>query len=127
MADRSGLTLAMSMAMEDCGISWNTHDPGVVRTHLAVSIANGADCLADLAALKEQEELLGPVASVATAWRAIQATCSVELRAIPKAVAVARQKVWAAAPPMGEIVIDFDASLLTAHSEKEDAASTYSC
>lgn len=117
----------MSMAMEDCGISWNTHEPGVVPTHLAVSIANGADCLADLAALKEQEELLGPVASVATAWRAIQATCSVELRAIPKAVAVARQKVWAAAPPMGEIVIDFDAALLTAHSEKEDAASTYSC
>ncbi len=125
MADRSGLTLAMSKAMDDCGISWHTHDPGVVLTHLGIAIADGADCLADLAALKEQEELFGPVASVATAWRAIQATCSAELRAIPKALAAAREKVWAAAPPMGEIVIDFDATLVTAHSEKEDAASTY--
>ncbi len=125
MADRSGLTLAMSTAMDDCGISWHTHDPGVVLTHLAIAIADGADCLADMAALREHDELLGPVASVATAWRAVQATCVAELRAIPKAVALARQKVWAAAPPMGEIVIDFDATLVTAHAEKEDAASTY--
>jgi Transposase DDE domain group 1 len=125
MADRSGLTLAMSKAMDDCGISWHTHDPGVVLTHLAIAIADGADCLADIAALRQQDELLGPVASVATAWRAVQATCVAELRAIPQAVAVAREKVWAAAPPMGELVIDFDATLVTAHSEKEDAASTY--
>jgi len=45
----------MSVAMEDCGINWHTHDPGVVLTHLAVAIADGADCLADIAALKEQE------------------------------------------------------------------------
>jgi hypothetical protein len=125
MADRSGLTLAMSKAMDECGISWHTHDPGVVLTHLAIAIADGADCLADIAALREQDELFGPVASVATAWRAVQATCAAELRAIPKAVALAREKVWAAAPPMGELVIDFDATLVTAHSEKEDAASTY--
>ena len=125
MADRSSLTSAMSEAMEECGIAWRTHDPGVVLTHLAIAIADGADCLADLAALREQEELFGPVASVATAWRAVQATCAAELRAIPAAVALAREKVWAAAPAMGEIVIDFDATLVTAHSEKEDAASTY--
>ena len=99
VADRSGLTLAMSEAMDECGIDWHTHDPGVVLTHLAIAIADGADCLADMAALKEQEDLFGPVASVATAWRAIQATCAAELRAIPKAVARAREKVWAAAPP----------------------------
>jgi hypothetical protein len=28
--------------MADCGISWNTHDPGVVLTHLVVAIADGA-------------------------------------------------------------------------------------
>src|ERR1035441_3922558 len=54
LADRSGLTEAMSVAMEDCGINWHTHDPGVVLTHLAVAIADGADCLADVASLKEQ-------------------------------------------------------------------------
>jgi hypothetical protein len=59
LADRSGLTEAMSVAMEDCGINWHTHDPGVVLTYLAVAIADGADCLADIAALKEQEDLFG--------------------------------------------------------------------
>src|ERR1022692_2378768 len=95
LADRSGLTEAMSVAMEDCGISWHTHDPGVVLTHLAVAIADGADCLADMAALREQSELFGPVASIATAWRAVEATASLELRRIPKAVAAAREIVWA--------------------------------
>ncbi len=92
LADRSGLTEAMSVAMADCGINWHTHDPGVVLTHLAVAIADGADCLADIAALKEQEDLFGPVASVATAWRAVHATASVELRAIPVALATARAR-----------------------------------
>ena len=90
LADRSGLTEAMSGAMAECGINWHTHDPGVVLTHLAVAIADGADCLADIAALKEQEELFGPVASVATAWRAVHATAVFELRAIPLALATAR-------------------------------------
>jgi hypothetical protein len=63
LADRTGLTLAMSEAMDGCGISWHTHDPGVVLTHLAVAIADSADCLSDLAALREDTELFGPVAS----------------------------------------------------------------
>ncbi len=125
LADRSGLTRAMSVAMSECGISWHTHDPGVVLTHLGVAIADGADCLADLAALKEQEDLFGPVASVATAWRAIQATTSVEQRAIPGALSEARERVWNAYPPVGPLVLDFDSTLVTSHSEKEDAAPTY--
>jgi hypothetical protein len=125
LADRSGLTAAMSVAMEDCGISWHTHDPGVVLTHLAVAIADGADCLADMAALKEQEDLFGPVASVATAWRAVHATAVFELRAIPIALATARARVWAAEPPAGPMIWDFDSTLLNVHSEKEDAAATY--
>ena len=125
LADRSGLTEAMSGAMEDCGISWHTHDPGVVLTHLAVAIADGADCLADIAALKEQEGLFGPVASVATAWRAVHATAVFELRAIPLALATARARVWAAEPPVGPMIWDFDSTLVNVSSEKEDAAATY--
>jgi len=125
LADRSGLTLAMSKAMGSCGISWHTHDPGVVLTHLAVGIADGADCLSDLGALRENAALFGPVASVPTAWRALQATSSTELCAIPVAVAAARAKVWAASPPGPSLVLDFDATLLTAYSEKQDAAPTY--
>ena len=44
LADRSGLTEAMSEAMAECGISWHTHDPGVVPTHLGVAMADGAYC-----------------------------------------------------------------------------------
>ena len=95
LADRSGLTKAMSLAMTDCGISWHTHDPGVVLTHLAIAIADGADCLADMAALREQCELFGPVASVPTAWRSVQATSSTELRRIPTAARHARA-AWSA-------------------------------
>ena len=125
LADRSGLTEAMSVAMSECGINWHTHDPGVVLTHLAVAIADGADCLAEIAALKEQEELFGPVASVATAWRAVHAAAVFELRAIPLALATARARVWAEAPPLGPMIWDFDSTLLNVHSEKEDAAPTY--
>jgi Transposase DDE domain group 1 len=125
LADRSGLTEAMSVAMSGCGINWHTHDPGVVLTHLAVAIADGADCLADLAALREQSELFGPVASIATAWRAVQATSVLELRAIPEAIAAARAKVWEAAPPGDSLVLDFDATLVNAYSEKQDATATY--
>ena len=125
LADRCGLTEAMSTAMESCGISWHSHDPGVVLTHLAVAIADGADCLSDIAVLKEQEELFGPVASLSTAWRAVHATASVELRAIPVALAAARSRVWAASPPIGPMIWDFDSTLLNVYADKEDAAPTY--
>jgi hypothetical protein len=93
-ADRTGLTRAMSVAMADCGISWNTHDPGVVLAHLAVAIADGADCLCDIDALRCQSELFGDVASISTAWRAVKATTAPELHAIRKAVAKTREVVW---------------------------------
>jgi len=124
LADRTGLTHALSVAMADCGISWNTHDPGVVLTHLAVAIADGGDCLSDFETLRSQSELFGDVASISTAWRAVKATASLELREIREAVAKTREIVWAAAPP-GDITIDFDATLVTAFSEKQDAAPTY--
>jgi hypothetical protein len=97
LADRTGLTHGLSGAMADCGISWHIHDPGVVLTHLAVAIADGADCLKDIDAFRKQSELFGEVASVTTAWRAVKATTAPELRAIRKAVAKTREIVWAAA------------------------------
>ena len=51
LGDRTGLTEGMSKAMADCGISWHTHDPGVVLTDLAVAVADAADCLSDIAVL----------------------------------------------------------------------------
>jgi hypothetical protein len=125
LADRSGLTEAMSVAMDDCGISWHTHDPGVVLTHMAVAIADGADCLSKLAVLRDQEALFGPVASHATAWRAMEAVSAAELRAIEGARAAARAAVWAAGGAPATVTLDFDATLVDAHSDKQDAAPTY--
>jgi len=55
LADRSGLTKAMSETTVQSGISWHTHDPAVVLTHLAAAIADPpcAESLANIAALKE--------------------------------------------------------------------------
>lgn len=89
ITDRSGLTKEMSGAVAGCGISWKTHDPGVVLTHLAVTIADGADCISDLSELREQSELFGTAAS---GPRAIEAVASVELREIRRAVAAAQQR-----------------------------------
>jgi hypothetical protein len=126
LADRSGLTVGLSEAMGDCGISWHTHDPGVVLSHLAVAIADGADCLSDLAVLRNQQALFGPVASHATAWRAIEAVTAPQLRGIAAAAAEARAKVWAAAGGgPATVTLDFDATLVIAHSDKQDAAPTY--
>ena len=125
VADRSGLTEALSVAMGDCGIAWRVHDPGVVLTHLAVAIADGADCLSKLAVLRNQEALFGPVASHPTAWRAVEAVASVELAGIDAARAAARERIWAAGGAPSTVTLDFDATLLDAHSEKQYAAPTY--
>jgi hypothetical protein len=68
--------------------------------------------LSDLEGLRHHDEVYGPVASVPTAWRALGATACTELRAIPRAVAAARAKVWAQSPPEGLLVLDFDATLV---------------
>ena len=39
------------------------HDPGKIIADLAAAVALGGDCLADIAVLREQPELAGPVAS----------------------------------------------------------------
>ena len=43
------------------------HDPGRTLRDLAVMVADGGDCLADLSALRDQPALFGEVASDATA------------------------------------------------------------
>jgi len=82
--------------MEDCGISWREHDPGVALAHSAVAVADGADCLSALRGLSDQEALFGPVASYATSSRSVQAVTSLELRRMATARAGARAAVWAA-------------------------------
>jgi DDE family transposase len=110
------------------------HDPGKVIADLAAAVALGDDCLADLAVLRAQPELAGPVASdpvVSRLVAALAADAPRALRAIRAARAAARERAWAlaaeAAPGAdgGPVTVDLDATIVTAHSEKEQATPTW--
>lgn len=79
------------------------HDPGKIITDLAVSLALGGDCPADIATLRSQPELLGPVASDPTVSRLIDrlaADTTKALKAIRSARAIAREHAWTLAGPV---------------------------
>ena len=79
-ADRLGLTGALSEALAGMRVRRGGHDPGRVVRDLAVMLADGGDCLADLRAVRDQEPLFGPVASDATAFRVIERIAAVGSR-----------------------------------------------
>jgi hypothetical protein len=126
-ADRLALTDALSGALAGMRERRGRHDPGRVVRDLAVMLADGGDCLADLRAVRDQAPLFGPVASDATAFRVIDRIASdpALLGALRAARARARGNAWNAGAAPARIVIDVDATLITAHSEKEGAAGTF--
>jgi hypothetical protein len=73
LADRVGLTAALSREFACLQRRRRAHDPGEVLRDLAVSIADGGDCLSDLTVLHNQPDLFGEVASIPIAWRVIDA------------------------------------------------------
>jgi hypothetical protein len=128
LADRVGLTAALGRRA-NLGTGHGAYDRGAVLRDLVVMLADGGDCVSDLAALRDQPLLFGQVASTATAWRVVAEEVAADpkgLAAVWAALAVARQHAWAVgAAPAGRLVIDFDASLVDAHSDKQGAAPTY--
>jgi hypothetical protein len=126
-ADRLGLTAALSGALGGVRERRGRHAPGRVVRDLAVMLADGGDCLADLCAVRDQQPLFGPVASDATAFRVIDALARDPglMDAVRAARSRARANAWAVGGAPGRVVIDIDATLITAHSEKEGAAGTY--
>jgi hypothetical protein len=110
------------------------HDPGKILTDLAIALALGGDCLADVAVLRAQPQLCGPVASDPVISRLLSVLAAEgprALRAIGKARAAARERAWALAGERapgaggGLIPVDIDATIVLAHSEKEKAAPTW--
>jgi DDE family transposase len=126
-ADRLGLTQALSVRLGGMRERRGRHDPGRVVRDLAVMLADGGDCLADLRAVRDQRALFGPVASDATAFRVIDAIAAdpALLGALRAARARARENVWRAGARAQRIIVDIDATLITAHSEKDGAAGTF--
>lgn len=125
LADRVGLTEAFSTAMASTRRRAGGHDPGHILRDLAVMLADGGDCISDLAVLREQSALFGEVASTATAWRTLDAVDEGALDRLRAARAAAREQAWAAGAAPAQVVLDLDATLVTAHSEKEGATAHY--
>src|ERR671922_2904780 len=128
LADRLGLTAALGWRQADGGR--RRHPDAAVLRDLAVVLADGGDCLSDLAALRDQPELFGPVASTPTAWRVLERAASDPdgLARLRAARAHARARAWAAGgdPDVGLLIIDADATLVLAHTDaKEGAVGTY--
>jgi hypothetical protein len=90
-----------------------------------VELADGGDCLTDLSAMRDQPDLFGQVASTPTAYRVIESIGPEELEKLREARRLARARAWKMGAAPTEIVLDFDAALITAHSEKEGAAGNY--
>ena len=125
LADQLGLTAGLSAAMAPTKQRRRGHDRGQVLTDLAVMIADGGTAISDLAVLRDQPNLFGEVASTPTAWRTLEAIDDAALERIAVARADARRQVWAAGADPGFYVIDFDATLISSHSDKTGASATY--
>lgn len=146
LADRTTLTAQLSAVFAARVAPQTVHDPGRVLTDVSVMIADGGECISDIATLADQQRVFGPVASDSTCWRVLDAITKDDLAAVEAARAAAREVAWAqraevtgqalpASLVCGQplrsrdgravLVIDEDATITIAHSEKEQAAATF--
>ena len=130
-AQVSGLAGELSRALRPWRPARSVHDPGKTVLDLATTIALGGDCLADAAVLRAQPELFGAVASDPTISRLVEALgedSAAAVAAIRRARAAARATVWGHRCPVlvdEPVVVDLDATLIGAHSEKEGATPNF--
>ncbi|ASW57342.1 IS1380 family transposase [Plantactinospora sp. KBS50] len=138
-ADRTGLTSALNKVLpRGKGPGW--WDRGTVLVCLAVVITLGATSMSDIGLLAHQRLVFGDRPSESTVRRALAGLNEKVLKRVGKARAKVRAHVWAllARRPQGFpwltvagklltgwVVIDMDATLITAHSDKQGAAATF--
>lgn len=125
MAEVLGLTDGLSEAMAKTQVRRGRHDAGKTLTDIAVMLADGGDCLSDLASLMGQEQTFGKVASIPTAWRTLDRITKQTQQDIAQARAEARKRAWDKGARPSWIVLDIDATLVESHSEKQFARPTY--
>ena len=127
VADKLGLTRALSLRLAGLKQRRRGHDPGRVIRDLAVMLADGGECVSDLGAVREQDALFGKVASDSTAFRVIDRIASdpALLGALRTAHGRARERFWELHGAPESLTIDVDATLIASHSEKEGAAGNY--
>jgi hypothetical protein len=101
-------------------------------------VTAGGEAIADIDTLRHQVQVLGPVASPPTAWRALDELTPAVLKRVAAARAKTRARVWDLIPagvpasrvagtalPADVIVLDVDATIVRVHSDKERAAATF--
>lgn len=125
LCDRLGLTEALGDAPAPTRQRRSAHDDGEILRNLIVTLVQGGEHVSDQATLRDQPELFGDVASDATAFRAIERVGPAELEAIRSARKVARERAFALGAGPARWILDVDAALLGAHSEKEGAAGNF--
>jgi Transposase DDE domain group 1 len=139
-ADQAGLTAGLSAGLRKAGKS-PLLDRGIVLVSMAAAIALGATSMSDIAVLAHLAPVLGGAPSGPTIRRALDlAGTPAMLDRIARARARARAYVWtliedtpagfpwlaiAGKTLAGWLVIDMDATLVTARSDKEGAAPTW--
>jgi hypothetical protein len=139
-ADQAGLTAGLGAALRKAGAS-PVFDRGIVLVSVAAAIALGATSMSDIALLAHLAPVLGSAPSGPTVRRALDlAGPPAMLDRIARARARARAHAWnliqgtpagfpwleiAGKALAGWVVIDMDATLVTAHSDKEGAAPTW--
>ena len=130
----TGLDRSLPAALERWRPARAVHGPGKIITDLAVALALGGDCLADVAMLRAQPELFGPVASDPVVSRLVARLATDApraLKAIRSARAAARARAWelagdAAPGTDGDLItVDIDATIVTSCSEKDQATPTW--
>lgn len=133
----TGLAAGLSRALSSWRKPLARHDPGKIVTDLAITLALGGDCLADAGVLRGEPAVYGPVASDPTISRLIgllAADAPNVLTAINTARAQARARAWQLAGDHAPnhrasvaepLTIDVDATLVRAHSDKENAKPTF--
>lgn len=133
----AGLDVGLSAALAPWRAANATHDPAKVLLDLALTLALGGDTCSDLAVVRAEPAVFGPVASDPTLSRTITrlaGDADKVLAAIDRVRAAGRATVWAKAgqhaPDHGvdarrPLVVDVDATLVTSHSDKEQARPTF--
>ncbi len=133
----AGIDRGLSAALGPWRKPLAVHDPGKVVLDLAVALALGGDCLADVDAVRAEPAVFGLVASDPTVSRLVDTLAGDvdhALAAIETARAAARAEVWSlagehapdhASDGASPLIVDLDATLVASHSEKEHAAPTF--
>ena len=139
LADQTCLRTGLSAAMRRRGFD-PVYDRGQVLIDLALMLILGGEAISDFQGLRHLSPVIGPVPSTPTVWRTLSEAGDLQLARVNAAVTRFRRHWWgilAARPEgfpwlrvagrelTGTTVVDLDASIVLAASEKENAQATY--